>query len=401
MRYLRGFRDGRSAAALAAALAAAVDPMREYHLMEFCGGHTHAIFRYGVEDLLPPNVRLVHGPGCPVCVLAVPRLDAAIALAQRPEVTLVSYGDMMRVPASRRRSLLKVRAQGADVRMAYSATEALEIAAAEPGRHVVLFAIGFETTAPATAHVVFEAQRRGLDNFSVYCNHVLTPPAIQAILQAPDGAAGPQPGPVRVDGFVGPAHVSAVIGSQPYEHFARQFRRPVVIAGFEPLDVLQAIRMLVDQLNEGRSEVENEFTRGVTRLGNLKAQELMGRVFEPRSRFAWRGLGDLAQGGLQIRAQYAHFDAERRFAVKEEPAVENAACQCPSIIRGTKIPTDCAIFGTVCTPRNPIGSCMVSAEGTCAAFFKYRRGLDEAGAGRLRAAVPATDGVALATARGA
>jgi hydrogenase expression/formation protein HypD len=398
MRYLRGFREGRPAVALAAALAAAVDPMREYHLMEFCGGHTHAIFRYGVEDLLPRNVRLVHGPGCPVCVLAVPRLDAAIALAQQPGVTLVSYGDMMRVPATRRRSLLKARALGADVRMAYSAHEALDIATAETGRHVVFFAIGFETTAPATAHVLIEAQRRGLDNFSVYCNHVLTPPAIQAILQPPDGGAGRDAVPVRVDGFVGPAHVSAVIGSQPYEHFARQFQRPVVIAGFEPLDVLQAIRMLVDQLNDGRAEVENEFTRGVTRPGNLKAQEMMDRVFEPRPSFAWRGLGELAQGGLQIRPRFAHFDAERRFAMKEEPAVENAACQCPSIIRGTKRPTDCTIFGTVCTPRNPIGSCMVSAEGTCAAYFKYRRGLDGVRAGVPQPAAAPNDVIPGATA---
>jgi len=400
MRYLRGFRDGRSAAGLAAALAAAVDPAREYHLMEFCGGHTHAIFRYGVEDLLPPNVRLVHGPGCPVCVLAVPRLDAAIALAQRPGVTLVSYGDMMRVPASRRRSLLKARAQGADVRMAYSAHEALDIAAAQPGRQVVFFAIGFETTAPATAHIVIEAQRRGLENFSVYCNHVLTPAALQAILQPPAdraadatadataGATAGAPAAVRVDGFVGPAHVSAVIGSRPYEHFARQFRRPVVIAGFEPLDVLQAIRMLVDQLNDGRAEVENEFTRGVTRLGNRKAQDLMDQVFEARPSFAWRGLGELAHGGLRIRPPLAQFDAEQRFAMAVEPAVENAACQCPSIIRGTKRPTDCAIFGTACTPRNPIGSCMVSAEGTCAAYFKYRRGLGAAHTGaRAEAAV--------------
>ena len=371
MRYIRGFRDGAAAAALAQLLAAEVDPEREYHLMEFCGGHTHAIFHYGVEDLLPGNVHLVHGPGCPVCVLAVPRLDAAIELAQQPNVTLVSYGDMLRVPASRRRSLLKARAQGADVRMAYSALEALDIAVAHPGRQVVFFAIGFETTTPATAHLVLEASRHGLRNLSVYCNHVLTPAAIQSILDSPEVREW---GQVRVDGFIGPSHVSAVIGSRPYEYFAEEYQRPVVIAGFEPLDVMQAIRMLVQQLNAGRARVENEFTRGVTREGNRKAQHLVAEVFELRPSFEWRGLGELPYSGLRIKAAYADFDAERRFALNEQSVPENAACQCPAIIRGVKKPTDCAIFATVCTPRNPIGSCMVSAEGACAAYYKYRRG---------------------------
>jgi len=371
MRYIRGFREGAAAAALSQRLHAEVDPAREYHLMEFCGGHTHAIFRYGVEDLLPANVRLVHGPGCPVCVLAVSRLDAAIELARQAEVIFVSYGDMLRVPASRRLSLLKARAQGADVRMVYSALESLEIAAAHPQRQVVFFAIGFETTTPATAHVIREAQRLGLRNFSVYCNHVVTPAAIQSILDSPQVREW---GQVRVDGFIGPSHVSAVIGSRPYEHFAEQYQRPVVIAGFEPLDVMQAIRMLVQQLNGGRACVENQFTRGVTRDGNAKAQRLIAEIFELRPSFEWRGLGELAHGGLRIKPTFAQFDAECRFAMKFKAAPENAACQCPAIIRGVKKPTDCAIFGTVCTPRNPIGSCMVSAEGACAAYYKYRRG---------------------------
>jgi hydrogenase expression/formation protein HypD len=371
MRYVRAFREGSAAAGLAALLAAEVDPKREYHLMEFCGGHTHAIFRYGVEDLLPANIRLVHGPGCPVCVLAVPRLDAAIDLARRPDVILVSYGDMLRVPASRRRSLLKARALGADVRMVYSAFESLEIAAANPDRQVVFFAIGFETTTPATAHIIREAQRLALGNFSVYCNHVVTPAAIQSILDSPEVREW---GQVRVDGFIGPSHVSAVIGSRPYEYFAEEYQRPVVIAGFEPLDVLQAIRMLVRQLNERRSCVENQFTRGVTREGNAKAQRLVAEVFELRPSFEWRGLGELAYSGLRIKSEYQKFDAERRFDIKTQAVPENAACQCPAIIRGVKKPTDCALFGTVCTPRNPIGSCMVSAEGACAAYYKYRRG---------------------------
>jgi hydrogenase expression/formation protein HypD len=370
MRYIRGFRDGAAAAALAKLLVAEVDPRRAYHLMEFCGGHTHAIFRYGVEDLLPGNIHLVHGPGCPVCVLAVPRLDAAIDLARRPNVTLVSYGDMLRVPASRRQSLLKARAQGADVRIAYSALEALQVAADNPEREIVFFAIGFETTTPATAYLVLEAQRLGLSNFSVYCNHVVTAAAIQSILDSPEVR---ESGQVQVDGFIGPSHVSAVIGTGPYEYFAREYRRPVVIAGFEPLDVLQAVRMLVRQLNAGRALVENQFTRGVVREGNRKAQSLVAEVFELRPSFDWRGLGALTNGGLRLRPEFAEFDAERRFAMEFQAFPENAACQCPSIIRGVKKPTDCTIFGTVCTPRNPIGSCMVSAEGVCSAYYKYRR----------------------------
>lgn len=375
MRYLQRFRDGRSATAIARLIAAEALAARDYHLMEFCGGHTHAIFRHGVQDLLPANVRLVHGPGCPVCVLATTRLDGALELARRPEVTLVSYGDMLRVPASRRASLLKLRARGSDVRMVYSASEALEIAAADAKRQIVFFAVGFETTTPATAHVILEAQRRGLDNFSVYCNHVLTPAAILSILDAPEVRAL---GAVRVDGFIGPSHVSAVIGSQPYEYFAEEYQRPVVIAGFEPLDVLLAILMLVRQLNAGRACVENEFTRGVSREGNRRAQQLVAEVFELRASFPWRGLGELPYSALRIKSRYAAFDAERRFALAPEPAAENKACQCPAIIRGVKKPTDCPIFATVCTPRNPIGSCMVSSEGACAAYYKYRRGVDEA-----------------------
>ncbi len=375
MRYIRAFRDGAAAAALARRIAAAADSRREYHLMEFCGGHTHAIFRYGVQDLLPPNVRLVHGPGCPVCVLAMPRLDAAIALVERPDVTLLSYGDMLRVPASRRRSLLKARAKGADVRMVYCALEALDAAIAQPARQIVFFAIGFETTTPATAHLILEAHRLGITNLSIYCNHVVTPAAIQSILDAPGMR---QWDDVRIDGFIGPSHVSAVIGSRPYESFAAAHRKPVVIAGFEPLDVMQAVDMLVRQLNEGRACIENQFTRGVTRDGNRVAQALMAEVFELRPSFEWRGLGVLEQGGVRIRPAYAAYDAERRFGMQYETVRENAACQCPSIIRGVKKPTDCTIFGTLCTPQNPIGSCMVSAEGVCAAYYKYRRRVPEA-----------------------
>ncbi len=342
--------------------------------MEFCGGHTHAIFRYGVEDLLPANVRLIHGPGCPVCVLAVPRLDAAIELARRPDVTLVSYGDMLRVPASRRQSLLKARAQGADVRMVYSAVESLEIAAAHPARQVVFFAIGFETTTPATAHSSC-ARRSGsnLSNFSVYCNHVVTPAAIQSILDSPEVREW---GQVRVDGFIGPSHVSAVIGSRPYEYFAEEYQRPVVIAGFEPLDVMQAIRMLVRQLNAGRSRVENQFTRGVTREGNAKAQR--------SGRGGVRAAAELRMARSR-RAAVQRIAHQVRLSRDSMPSVASASrCkQRPRMPRASarrssaasRSPPIARIFGTACTPRNPIGSCMVSAEGACAAYYKYRRGV--------------------------
>lgn len=369
MRYIREFRDARAAAGLKQAIAAEADTGRDYHLMEFCGGHTHAMFRYGVQDLLPANVHMIHGPGCPVCVLATPRLDMAIRLARRPRVILATYGDMMRVPASRKQSLLNARAEGCDVRMVYAATEALQIARENPDREVVFFAIGFETTTPPTAVALLEAERQELSNFSVFCNHVLTPSAILSILDSPDVR---ELGAVRVDGFLGPSHVSTIIGSRPYEFFAEEYQRPVVISGFEPLDVLASILMLLRQLNEERAEVENQFSRGVVREGNARAQALVAQVFELRSRFDWRGLGEVPYSGLRIRERYAAFDAERRFELVAEPVRENKACQCPAIIRGARKPTDCSIFGTVCTPRNPIGSCMVSSEGACAAYYKYR-----------------------------
>jgi len=370
MKYISEFRDKRIATALASTLAAEVNTKRDYSLMEFCGGHTHAIFRYGIQDLLPPNVHLVHGPGCPVCVLPIGRLDMAIELADNPNVILCSYGDMLRVPGSRKRSLLKSRAQGRDVRMVYSCAEAIRIAQDNPGKEVVFFAIGFETTTPPTAVAIQQADRLGLKNFSVFCNHVLTPSAIQNILDSPDVRHF---GTVRVDGFIGPSHVSTIIGSRPYDFFAEEYQRPVVIAGFEPLDVLQAIGMLVRQLNEGRAEVENQFSRGVTPQGNIKAQTMVAEVFELRRSFEWRGLGVVPYSGLRIKKRYESFDAERRFSLLQKTAHENKACECGAILRGVKKPTDCRIFGTVCTPQNPIGSCMVSSEGACAAYYKYRR----------------------------
>lgn len=370
MKYVSEFRSGAVARALAQSLQAEVDPARSYAIMEFCGGHTHAISRYGITDLLPANIRLVHGPGCPVCVLPTGRINDAIALAERPEVILCSYGDTLRVPGSERQSLLKVKARGADVRMVYAPFEALEIARRHPDRQVVFFAIGFETTTPATALTLRKAHAAGLDNFTVFSNHVLTPAAIQHILQAPALRDLP---PVEIDGFLGPAHVSAVIGSEPYGYFTREFGKPVVIAGFEPLDLMQALLMLVRQLNAGRAEVENQFTRAVTPHGNLKAQELVAEVFELRRSFEWRGLGEVPYSALRIKKTYAAFDAERRFSIQTRPAPDHAACACGAILRGVKRPTDCKLFGKVCTPESPMGSCMVSNEGACAAYYTYGR----------------------------
>lgn len=369
MKYIDEYRDGELARRIAARIAAEAQPQREYRFMEFCGGHTHAISRYGVSDLLPANVRMIHGPGCPVCVLPIGRIDLAVRLALQHGAILCSYGDTLRVPASDGLSLLRAKAQGADVRMVYSAQDALKIAAANPGRQVVFFAIGFETTTPPTALVIRQAAERGLDNFSVLCCHVLTPAAIAHILAAPqqDAAA------VELDGFVGPAHVSIVIGSAPYEEFARQYRKPVVIAGFEPLDVMQAILMLVRQVNEGRAEVENEFVRAVDRIGNTAAQTQMAEVFELRPSFEWRGLGEVPHSALRIRSEFARYDAEARFDLHYRPVPDHKACECGAILRGQKKPTDCRLFGTVCTPENPMGSCMVSNEGACAAHYAYGR----------------------------
>jgi hydrogenase expression/formation protein HypD len=370
MKYVDEFRRHDLAQTLSAAIHAEVDPHRQYNLMEFCGGHTHAIFRYGVQDLMPENVEFVHGPGCPVCVLPIGRIDNAIQLALDKNVILCTYGDMLRVPASKRRSLLKVKAEGADVRMVYSTLDALKIATDNPQREVVFFAIGFETTTPPTAVAIKQAQTEGLNNFSVFCNHVLTPAAIQNILESPQVR---EMGSVSIDGFFGPSHVSSIIGSQPYEFFAEEFQKPVVIAGFEPLDVMQSALMLIRQLNEGRHEVENEYTRVVSRQGNLKAQALVADVMELRRSFEWRGLGLVPYSGLQIKNSYAEFDAEKRFAVPAVQASDVKGCECPRILRGVRKPTDCKLFGTVCTPENPMGSCMVSSEGACAAYWSYGR----------------------------
>ena len=365
MKYVDEYRDGALARDIAAAIAAEVQPGRDYAFMEFCGGHTHAISRYGIEDLLPPNLRLIHGPGCPVCVLPIGRIDDAIRLAADPAVTLCTYADLMRVPASHGGSLMKARAAGADIRMIYSSLDAVRIAEAEPARQVVFFAIGFETTTPPTAIALRLAETKRLTNFSIFCNHVLTPVAMCAILDDPD--------PIGIDGFVGPAHVSTIIGTAPYQEFSDIYRKPVVIAGFEPLDVMQAILMLVRQINQQRCEVENQYIRAVTAAGNVTAQTLCADVFEIRDSFEWRGLGVVPSSALKLRDAYAAFDAEARFAIRTVHADDNPACECPAILRGRKKPSDCKLFGSVCTPETPIGACMVSSEGACAAHWTYGR----------------------------
>ncbi len=370
MKFIDEFRDGEVAQGLARAIQREARVDRRYHFMEFCGGHTHAISRYGVSDLLPDNVRMIHGPGCPVCVLPIGRVDQAIRLALEEGVTLCTYGDCLRVPASDGLSLLKARARGGDIRMVYSSADAVTLAQKNPDRQVVFFAIGFETTTPPTAVAIRQAAALGLKNFSVLCCHVLTPSAIASILESPEVR---QWGTVPLDGFIGPAHVSTIIGSRPYEFFAEEYRKPVVIAGFEPLDVMQAIRMLIRQVNEGRAEVENEFSRAVDRDGNLKAQRLVAEVFELRKTLRVARPACLPYSALRIRGRSPNLTPKSAFRSTTRPVPDHKACDCGAILRGVRRPQDCKLFGTVCTPENPIGSCMVSSEGACAAHYTYGR----------------------------
>ena len=370
MKHIDEYRDGDTARRLAERIAQACEPGRRYSFMEFCGGHTHAIARYGLSDLLPDALRLVHGPGCPVCVLPIGRIDQAIHLALARQAIVCTYGDTLRVPASDGLSLMKAKARGGDVRMVYSPADALAVARAHPEREVVFFAIGFETTTPPTALVIRQARAEGLRNFSVLCCHVLTPSAITHILAS---AEAQDSGVVPIDGFIGPAHVSIVIGWQPYAPFARRYRKPVVIAGFEPLDVMQSVLMLVRQVNSGRAEVENEFTRAVTPEGNRGAQALVAEVFAPRASFEWRGLGEVPASALRIRDHLSDLDAEQRFDLHYQGVPDHKQCACGAILRGQKSPTDCKLFGTACTPESPMGSCMVSTEGACAAHYSYGR----------------------------
>ena len=362
MDYIEVFRDPKVAKALLNEIKVHAKKDRHYHLMEFCGGHTHAIHRYGIVGLLPENVRMIHGPGCPVCVLPVARVDQAIFLASQDHVIFCSYADMLRVPGTNQDSLLKAKARGADVRMVYSVEDALKLALAHPDKQVIFFAIGFEATTPPTAIALEQASKKALKNFSVFCNHVLTPIAMEAILSDE----------VNIDGFVGPSHVSIIIGSDAYDDVAIRYQKPVVIAGFEPLDVLQSILMLIKMINKAEVGVKNQYTRAVSPAGNTHAQAFINKYLEIRDTFEWRGLGFIPKSVLKIKRDYAHFDAESIFDIPQVKGIEHKACACPDILRGVKEPQDCKLFGIACTPEQPMGACMVSSEGACAAHFQYQ-----------------------------
>jgi hydrogenase expression/formation protein HypD len=363
MRFVDEFRDAGKARALASQIAGLCEPGREYKFMEVCGGHTHTIYKHGLEDYLPETVTLVHGPGCPVCVIPMGRVDDAIAIAEQPDVIMTTFGDMMRVPGSRG-TFLESNAAGADIRMVYSPLDSLKIARQNPDKRVVFMAIGFETTAPSTAMTVLRAAAEGIENFSIFCNHVTIIPAIKAILDSPD---------LRLDGFVGPGHVSTVIGCRPYEFIARDHGKPLVCAGFEPLDILQSVYMLLRQLAEGRCEVENQYSRVVPWNGNPKALRAIGQTMQLRPYFEWRGLGFISHSALQVRDAYRAFDAELIFDVPGVRVADPKACQCGEVLKGVLKPWECKVFGTACTPETPIGTCMVSSEGACAAYYNFGR----------------------------
>jgi hydrogenase expression/formation protein HypD len=363
MKFVDEFRDASLGRAVAAEILSLVEPGRHYKLMEVCGGHTHSIYKYGVDDLLPANVELVHGPGCPVCVIPMGRVDDGIAIARRPGVIFTCFGDMMRVPGSEG-SLLEAKAAGADVRMVYSPLDALRIAKQNPDREVVFFAIGFETTAPSTALTLKRAKSDGVTNFSCICSHVTIVPPLRALLESPD---------LRLDGFIGPGHVATVVGARPFEFIPVDYGKPLVVAGFEPLDILQSIAMILRQLAEGRREVENQYARVVPYDGNLRALEVLGEVFELRPHFEWRGLGFISHSGLKLSEAYAELDAELRFDVPGVRVADPKACQCGEVLKGVIKPWECKVFGTACTPERPIGTCMVSSEGACAAYYNFGR----------------------------
>jgi len=363
LRFVDEYRDAAKARALAAQIAALCEPGRHYKFMEVCGGHTHTIYKHGLEDYLPETITLVHGPGCPVCVMPMGRVDDAIHIAEQPDVILTTFGDMMRVPGGRG-SFLDSNAAGTDIRMVYSPLDSLKIARQNPDKRVVFMAIGFETTAPSTAMTVLRAASEGIDNFSIFCNHVTIIPAIKAILNSPD---------LRLDGFIGPGHVSTVIGCRPYDFIAREYGKPLVCAGFEPLDILQSVYELMIQLSEGRSEVENQYSRVVPWDGNPRALKVISEVMELRPYFEWRGLGFISHSALKVREAYAAFDAEKIFELPGVRVADPKACQCGEVLKGVLKPWECKVFGTACTPETPIGTCMVSSEGACAAYYNFGR----------------------------
>jgi len=362
MKYVDEFRNGNLARRMATEITN-ISKGQKFKFMEVCGGHTHTIFKHGIEDILPENIELIHGPGCPVCVLPMGRIDDAIAIAKTEGTIFTTFGDMMRVPGSQG-SLLDAKAAGADVRFIYSPLDALNIARQNPKKEVVFFAIGFETTAPSTAVTLLQAKNEDIQNFSVFCNHVTIIPTIKAILDSPD---------LRLDGFIGPGHVSMVIGLRTYHFIARDYQKPVVISGFEPLDIIQSILMLLKQYQTGKVVVENQYKRVVRPEGNLKSLEVIAQTMELRPYFEWRGLGFITHSALKIRSDFVQWDAEERFEVPGLQVADPKACQCGEVLKGVIKPWECKVFGTACTPETPIGSCMVSPEGACAAYFNYGR----------------------------
>ncbi len=366
MKYVDEFRDPEKAASLVAAITALAGPLaasrgRPLHIMEVCGGHTHTIFRYGISGMLPPEIELVHGPGCPVCVLPMGQVDDCVAIAETPGVILTTFGDAMRVPGSQK-SLLQAKAEGTDVRMVYSPLDALALARDNPEREVVFFGLGFETTMPSTALTLLQAEAEAIRNFSLFCNHITIVPTIKAILDSPD---------LHLDGFLGPGHVSMVIGAAPYGFIAEHYHRPLVVAGFEPLDILHALWLVLTQLAEGRADIENQYGRIVPPDGNAAALDAITRVFELRPFFEWRGLGSIDHSGVRIREAYARFDAERKFALPSLRVADPQSCQCGEVLKGVIKPWQCKVFGTSCTPEAPLGALMVSSEGACAAYYQY------------------------------
>ncbi len=364
MKYVDEFRQPEKAEALRGEIKKLSQQLGKHiKIMEVCGGHTHSIFKYGIEEILPANIELIHGPGCPVCVMPKGRLDDAIAISKNPDVIFTTFGDTMRVPGSQN-SLLQAKAQGSDIRMVYSPLDSLQIAKDNPDKEVVFFAIGFETTAPSTAFTILQAEAEKITNFRMFCNHVLVVPALRALLNNPD---------LELDGFVGPGHVSMVIGTEPYEFIPQQYHKPIVVSGFEPLDIFQSIWMLLKQIVENRCQVENQYNRLVQPTGNSLALAAINKVFTVRESFAWRGLGEIPASGLKIKDEYSQFDAEVKFTIPNLKIPDHKACQCGEILKGVLKPWQCKVFGTACTPETPIGSCMVSSEGACAAYYKYGR----------------------------
>jgi hydrogenase expression/formation protein HypD len=376
MKYVDEFRDSARAEVLIKEIETLVATInrpgdRPLNIMEVCGGHTHSIFRYGIEGMLPKNIELVHGPGCPVCVLPMGRVDDCVSIAERPEVIFTTFGDAMRVPGSNK-SLLQAKADGADVRIVYSPLDALALARRNPTREVVFFGLGFETTMPSTALTVLQAEADGTTNFTVFCNHITIVPTIKAILDSPD---------MQLDGFIGPGHVSMVIGTAPYAFIAERYKKPMVVGGFEPLDILQSIWMLLKQIKDGRADIENQYARVVPDGGNAAALQAVARVYELRAFFEWRGLGSIEHSGVKLREAYARFDAEQKFAVPNVRVADPSACQCGEVLKGAIKPWQCRVFGSACTPETPLGALMVSSEGSCAAYYQYGGIRQQVGAG--------------------